>query len=109
MLQNINHYVLFEIIVGFLPAELPLGKLPSRFAAWEAALVEVPARLCAHNVRSFLEALPLVDTAGLATEAQLRRAMLVLCVFAHAYVWGQLPVTHKLPAGMPRVWDLLVF
>lgn len=89
---------------GFLPEVEPLQMLSDqRFAPWECLIRTIPGRLHAQNVRSAIDALPLLDvTPLLKSEAEMRRASLVLSIFAHSYVWGERPFAHVIPACVSK-------
>src|SRR5512137_2023039 len=73
---------------GFLPDQDPARALPPDFAAWDELAADLPKLLAAGRVRAALRALPLLDARGLTADGPLRRAMLVLSYFGHAFVWG---------------------
>jgi indoleamine 2,3-dioxygenase len=59
-------------------------------------------------VREPLSRLPVISTAELGTEGELRRAHLLLCLFAHAFVWGGTPVMEFLPKGISiPLWEVV--
>ena len=83
---------------GFLPSRDPLARLPAAFDAWEATAAQVSELLLAGRLREALEQLPDVDLDLLGRRDELERAMLLLCIFGNAYVWGA-----EEPAGaLPR-------
>ena len=51
------------------------------------------------QVRGPLKALPVLPTDKLITSADLRRAHLLLCLFAHAYIWGGKEPLDEIPPG----------
>src|SRR5579871_6289360 len=71
---------------GFLPSPDPLRILPAEFAAWDALGAELPALLLAHQARTRLAHMPLLDVDHLAGTAERERAMLLLSTLAGAYV-----------------------
>jgi indoleamine 2,3-dioxygenase len=90
---------------GFLPRPDPLTRLPSAFAAWDDLGAELPKLLAAGQARRALERLPVLDTASLRGLA-LRRAMVLLSFFGHAYVWetwAEGPAC-RLPAAVAVPW-----
>ena len=72
---------------GFLPSPDPAARLPADFAVWDAIAEELPKLLAQHRARPALEAMPILDPAPLENGPPLRRAMLVLSYFGHAWVW----------------------
>lgn len=89
---------------GFLPRADPLCSLPAEYAAWEETARELPKLLSAGVARDALGRMPALDTDGLTTNAQLRRAMLLLSYFGHAYVWGAEPPARSLPPNLAQPW-----
>lgn len=89
---------------GFLPEVEPLQMLPDpRFSSWERLIHTIPARLHARNVRDAIKALPELDASPLLqSEPEMRRALLVLSILAHAYVWGERPFAHVIPACVAK-------
>lgn len=74
---------------GFLPADAPLKVLPDPYyAPWEKVIQHLPELLKAGRLRSDVDSLPVLSTDKLRTEAEWRRAYVILTFFTHAYVWG---------------------
>jgi indoleamine 2,3-dioxygenase len=94
---------------GFLPAEDPLLRLPQpELQPWENLVADLPALLSAVQARQPLAALPVLPTALLQNERQKRRALLILSMLCHAFVWGDpdKPV-DVIPAGIAvPLWQL---
>jgi indoleamine 2,3-dioxygenase len=89
---------------GFLPEPDPLLRLPAPFAAFEELAGELPRLLPAGRLREAVERLPDFDRGRLGSEAELRRAMLVLSFLGHAFVWGGPEPAARLPAQLARPW-----
>ena len=89
---------------GFLPAEIPLKVLPdSYYGPWEAIIQNLQGLILSKRLRSLVDALPVLDTDALLTEAEWRRAYSVLAFIAHAYIWGgdtPADVRHPIPRGL---------
>jgi indoleamine 2,3-dioxygenase len=51
-----------------------------------------------------LDALLPISIESLTTEPELERAMILLSYFGHAYVWGEMPPSSRLPAGIAVPW-----
>lgn len=102
----ISDLSLFEIDAerGFLPAEDPLRHLPSSFSAWEEVARELPKLFLTSKLRHTLQQMPLVSIDGLMTNAELKRAMLLLSYFGHAYVWADAHPAHEIPVSIARPW-----
>jgi indoleamine 2,3-dioxygenase len=73
---------------GFLPEPDPARALPAELARWDELAADLPKLLAAGRVRAALRDLPVLETRALSGEGALRRAMLVLSYFGHAFVWG---------------------
>jgi hypothetical protein len=89
---------------GFLPSQDPLQRLPySRYHIWEDLGDDLPKLLCARlgQARDPLRQLPVLSIDKLSTDRELRRAHLLLCLFAHAFVWGGPEPLDYIPEGKP--------
>lgn len=94
-----------DIITGFLPSKDPLQRLPyARYHLWEDLGDDLPKLLGARlgQARDPLEQLPVLSTDKLITDAELRRAHLLLCLFAHSYVWGGTTPMDRIPEGIAK-------
>lgn len=92
-----------NMATGFLPAEEPLQRLPyARYHVWEDLGDDLPKLLGARlgQARGPLQQLPVLATDKLTTDAELRRAHLLLCLFAHSYVFGGTEPLDVLPKGI---------
>jgi indoleamine 2,3-dioxygenase len=89
---------------GFLPQQDPCQALPPEFRRWDEIAADLPKLLAAGRVRSALRALPLIDPTRLSGEGPLRRAMLLLSYFGHAYVWGGAEPAAVIPASVAVPW-----
>ena len=97
----LNRYEI-DLNTGFLPSEDPLQRLPyARYHLWEDLGDDLPKLLGARlgQARAPLVALPPLSTDQLVTNAELKRAHLLLCLFAHAYIWGGSKPLDSLPEG----------
>ena len=73
---------------GFLSAQDPLNALPAEFAIWESTAREFSGLLNAGVFRTYAEAIPIIDdVSSLRTSMELERAMLLLSIFGHGFVW----------------------
>lgn len=77
-----------DLVTGFIPSCPPLERLPQTFEPWESLVPELGALIRSRQIRSALQALPLLDLAELRGTGEEERALLVLSVFANAWVWG---------------------
>ncbi|KAF2122829.1 indoleamine 2,3-dioxygenase alpha type [Lophiotrema nucula] len=74
---------------GFLPAEIPLEVLPDPYYnQWEMVVRNFQSLILSKRLRQIVDALPVLETDLLLTEAEWRRAYSILGFIAHAYVWG---------------------
>ncbi len=89
---------------GFLPSPDPDRRLCDDFAAWEEIAAELPKLLSQQRARHALEAMPVLATEAIADGPALRRAMLLLSYFGHAYVWQGPDVAGRLPRSVAVPW-----
>lgn len=74
---------------GFLPSKAPLRKLPSEYyLPWEILMQDLPGLLKNGSLCYHVDRLPILSVDGLHTEAQVRRAYVILGFLTHAYIWG---------------------
>ncbi len=72
-----------------MPSEPPLETLPgSYYNEWECIVANLQALILTRRLRGVVDGMPILSTDGLRTEAEWRRAYMVLAFIAHAYVWG---------------------
>jgi len=89
---------------GFLPQQDPARALPAELARWDELAADLPKLLAAGRARAALRALPVLDPGALSGEGPLRRAMLVLSYFGHAFVWGGPEPEALIPASIALPW-----
>lgn len=74
---------------GFLPAEEPLTTIPnSYYEPWELSIHNLQSLLANGTLRHRIDHLPVLVTDKLRTEAEWRRAYVILTLLTHSYVWG---------------------
>lgn len=74
---------------GFLSPEPSLEVLPDAYyAKWEAIVANLQPLLLSKRLRSLVDRLPVLSTSRLQTDAEWRRAYVVLVFILHGYVWG---------------------
>lgn len=74
---------------GFLPAEEPLKTIPnSYYEPWELLIHNLQSLLANGTLRHRIDHLPVLVTDKLRTEAEWRRAYVILTLLTHSYVWG---------------------
>lgn len=86
---------------GFLPAELPLSRLPDPYYnKWEAIVANLQGLILSKRLRGVIDRLPVLSTAGLEHDSEWRRAYSILCFMAHGYIWGGDSPSEHLPAAI---------
>ncbi len=94
---------------GFLPPVDPLHQLSlsSKFACWELIMMDLSQYLQAKNIRSvILSRLKVVhiEQNDLLDEREFQRALFVLAVLSHAFVWGEKPTSTYIPSCLAIPW-----
>ena len=89
---------------GFLPIEDPLTTLAAYYKPWEDTIRDLPKLLMSGGVRTWLKALPNLQTDRLQDQRSLDRAMLLLSYFGHAWVWGENQVAARVPENIGVPW-----
>ena len=74
---------------GFLPLHPPLRRLPSAYDAWEDLVADLQPLILTKRLRTAVENLSVLSTDQLHSDAEWRRAYVVLVFLLHAYVWGE--------------------
>ncbi|KAJ5116115.1 hypothetical protein N7456_000463 [Penicillium angulare] len=83
---------------GFLSPEPLLESLPDPYyAKWEAIAANLQPLLLSKRVRSLVDRLPTLSTSYLNTDAEWRRAYVVLVFILHGYVWGGDRPSERVP------------
>lgn len=90
---------------GFLPNEVPLDILPDRYyQPWETIVRNFQSLILAKRLRRIVDALPVLETDLLLTEAEWRRAYSILGFITHGYIWGgDRPTDVSLPIPYAEV------
>lgn len=90
---------------GFLPHNDPLLSLPQvEFAEWERVAQHLPKYLAGLSLRAAVNKLPEFRVDLLSSDAEIKRAMVILSFIGHAYVFGEKPVVDKIPAVLAKPW-----
>jgi indoleamine 2,3-dioxygenase len=90
---------------GFLPHVDPLRQLPQpELAAWEHVATNLPKYLAGLSLRKTVNNLPEFRAELLGSEAEIKRAMMMLSFIGHAYVFGERPVVDRIPAVLAKPW-----
>ncbi|KAF2503240.1 indoleamine 2,3-dioxygenase family protein [Lophium mytilinum] len=83
---------------GFLPDEIPLDFLPDTYyAPWETIMRNLQALLLSKRLRGVVDILPVLSTDFLVTEAEWRRAYVILGFLTHSYIWGGDTPADRIP------------
>lgn len=74
---------------GFLPAEAPLKTISNPYyEPWELLIHNLPSLLANGTLRQRIHRSPVLSTDELQSEAEWRRAYVILTLLTHSYVWG---------------------
>lgn len=85
---------------GFLPNPDPITNLPQQFKAWDELGAAMPLLLADGKFRISLRNLPMLDSNQLNEGPELERAMMLLSMFANAYVnWGE-KIKKSIPSNL---------
>ncbi|PIA91660.1 Indoleamine 2,3-dioxygenase [Cercospora beticola] len=83
---------------GFLPEETPLGRLPhDYYQPWESLIAQVTELIERQQIRAAIDALPVLDSSHLYTEAEWQRAYSLLAVLAQGHIWAGPEPSERLP------------
>ncbi|KAF7529119.1 hypothetical protein PCG10_008891 [Penicillium crustosum] len=83
---------------GFLPPELPLEILPDTYyAKWENIIGNLHHLILSKRLQSVVDRLPILSVTHLQTDAEWRRAYVILVFILHGYVWGGNTPTERIP------------
>ncbi|MCS5660404.1 MAG: indoleamine 2,3-dioxygenase, partial [Dehalococcoidia bacterium] len=85
---------------GFLPNPDPLLALHPQFEVWDELGAEMPSLLAKGNFRSAVENLPLIHADKLKDDSEVDRAMLLLSMFANAYISCDPDPARKIPLAL---------
>lgn len=89
---------------GYLQHQDPLTQLPPGNEAWDEMGTNLPKYLMADNFRDRVKALPDFDLSKVSSDAELRRAMLVISYIGMAYQWSSTQPAHVLPSKLAVPW-----
>lgn len=86
---------------GFLPTEPPLEILPnSYYRPWESIVRNLQGLILSRRLRGLVDNLPVLSTDCLETDAEWRRAYVVLAFITHAYIWGGDRPCERIPPSI---------
>jgi indoleamine 2,3-dioxygenase len=96
-----------DSVRGFLPAQDPLPRLPMGFEPWERIASRMPMLLTTHRMRRTLDQLPILALRDLEDPMHMERAMLLLSMFATAYVWEREHPATTIPRSIALpLWQI---
>ena len=97
-----------DVANGFLPSKEPLTVLPDEFEIWDSMAQEFSGLLNAGVFRTQAEAMPIInDVSRLQTPMELERAMLLLSIFGHGFVWQGYESSGYVPESIAIPWTLV--
>lgn len=74
---------------AFIPEDSPPKMLSdSYYEPWELVAHNLPELIQTGRIHDAIRQLPILSTNGLKSEAEWRRAYVILSYFTHAYIWG---------------------
>lgn len=74
---------------AFLPATSPPTSLSdSYYEPWELIAQHLPVLIESNRIRESVSQLPVLSTDRLVSEAEWRRAYVILAFMSHAHIWG---------------------
>jgi indoleamine 2,3-dioxygenase len=86
---------------GFLPSEPPTARLADEYySPWESLVDDLQELITTKDIRTRVNALPILSTSKLTVEPDWRRAYCLLAFLAHGYIWSEEPAAHKLPPSI---------
>ncbi|KAJ9632215.1 tryptophan 2,3- dioxygenase [Taxawa tesnikishii (nom. ined.)] len=86
---------------GFLPSELPLEVLPDPYyRPWENIVRNLQGLILSRRLRGLVDNLPILSTDYLRTDAEWRRAYMVLAFISHSYIWGGERPAERVPPAI---------
>lgn len=87
-------------VFGFLPRDYPLEVLPDPYySPWEKVMRNFQGLILCKRLRGVVDNLPVLSTDFLRSDAEWRRAYMILAFISHAYIWnGDRPVDRVPPS-----------
>lgn len=74
---------------GFLPADEPIKRITNPYyEPWELLMHNLRSLLSKGILRQRIETTPVLSTDQLRSEAEWRRAYVLLTLLTHSYIWG---------------------
>ncbi|KAK6539807.1 hypothetical protein TWF694_009996 [Orbilia ellipsospora] len=86
---------------GFLP-DLPPSTILQNpyYAPWEAIISNLQALILSKKIRHVIDKLPILSSTYLESEADWRRAYVILSFLSHSYIWGDKVPSEVLPSSI---------
>ncbi|QIW96494.1 hypothetical protein AMS68_002012 [Peltaster fructicola] len=86
---------------GFLPTAPPLESLSDDyFQPWEHIVRNLQGLILSKRLRGTVNAMPVLSTATLKSEAEWRRAYCILAFMTHAYIWAEDKPAERVPPSI---------
>ncbi|KAH8427068.1 indoleamine 2,3-dioxygenase [Aspergillus melleus] len=86
---------------GFLPPDLPLEALPNPyFEPWETIATNIVSLVSTRKLRGAIQSMPVLSTEELTSEAEWRRAYVLLVFIIQAYVWSESTPEEIIPPSI---------
>ncbi|MFZ9808956.1 MAG: hypothetical protein ACO3D3_03850, partial [Candidatus Nanopelagicaceae bacterium] len=89
---------------GYMQHSDPVASLSDANAAWDEMARNLPKYLMGSDFRVRVKSLPPFKMDALASEGEVRRAMLALSYIGMAYQWSENDAAHVIPAVLAKPW-----
>ncbi|MGA1433241.1 MAG: hypothetical protein ACO32T_05625, partial [Candidatus Nanopelagicaceae bacterium] len=89
---------------GYMQHSDPVASLSDANAAWDEMARNLPKYLMGSDFRVRVKSLPPFKMDALASEGEVRRAMLALSYIGMAYQWSENEAAHVIPAVLAKPW-----
>ena len=89
---------------GYMQHRDPVTSLSSANGAWDEMARNLPKYLMGSDFRVRVKSLPPFKMDALASEGEVRRAMLALSYIGMAYQWSENDAAHVIPAVLAKPW-----
>ena len=89
---------------GYMQHRDPVASLSAVNGAWDEMARNLPKYLMGSDFRSRVKSLPPFKMDALASEGEVRRAMLALSYIGMAYQWSENDAAHVIPAVLAKPW-----
>ena len=89
---------------GYMQHRDPVTSLSAANGAWDEMARNLPKYLMGSDFRSRVQSLPPFKMDALASEGEVRRAMLALSYIGMAYQWSENDAAHVIPSVLAKPW-----